>query len=193
MLQLDSRREREPLAGEVVDAAVARRGEGDGSRAGLRRAHQLLEIIEARRDLREIEHRRVAHHGDRHEVALELVGHVVEERGIHGELAGVRHEQRIAVGRRLRHRGGGDEAIAAGAVLDHKIPSQALVHLLAEDARAGVDRPARRKGDEDPDRLARIVLRHRQRRRCGEHHSQDALHDCLRFLAASFTVSIISG
>src|SRR5207244_4018861 len=68
-----------------------------------RRAHQLAEIVERRLGVGEIKHRRIAHHGDGNEVALEVIRHVVEERGVHRELAGVRHEQRVAVRRRLRY------------------------------------------------------------------------------------------
>src|SRR5688500_19420183 len=47
-----------------------------------------------------------------------------------GELAGVRHEQRVAIGRALRDRGGGNETVAAGTILDHEVPLRSLLHRL---------------------------------------------------------------
>ena len=109
------------------------------------RGDQLPESVERRGALREEQHRRVAHHGDRRKIALEGVGNIIEERRVHGKLPGMRHQQRIAIRRRLGHCGGGDETVAAGPVLDDEVPAEPLAHLLRQDASARVDDAAGRE------------------------------------------------
>ena len=68
--------------------------------------------------------------------------------------------QRIAVGRRLRGRGGADIAAGAGAVLDHHVLAPGLAELLRHDAAERVDGAAGGKRNQDADRPVGIGLRH---------------------------------
>ena len=51
----------------------------------------------------------------------------------------------------------GRNEIAAGLVLHEHRGAQVLAHLLRHEARHDVGRPARRKPDDDADRLARLL------------------------------------
>jgi hypothetical protein len=60
----------------------------------------------------------VVHAGHRSEVAHQVVGLLRDERLVH-RVRVRHHENRVAVGRRLRDRVGADDRAAAGTVLDH--------------------------------------------------------------------------
>ena len=68
------------------------------------------------------------------------------------------HDERVAVGRRLRHGIGADVAARAGAVLDYDRLTPALRHANADEARVKIGDAARRKRHHDLDRLGRIGL-----------------------------------
>ena len=69
------------------------------------------------------------------------------------------HQQRVAVGRRLRHHVGADRAARAAAILhQHRLPHR-LLHALRDDARGDVGGAARRERHDDADRFRRKSLR----------------------------------
>jgi hypothetical protein len=81
------------------------------------------------------------------------------------DLARGRHQQREAVGRRLRDGCGSDHAAGAGTVLDDNGLSERRLHRLGEEPRHDVHPAARGIADEDADRPLRIaVLRPRPAR-----------------------------
>jgi hypothetical protein len=88
--------------------------------------------------------------------------------------AHVAGDQRIAVGRgalRARRSGG---AAGPDDVLDHDLLPKGARHMLADDARDHVGRPAGREWNDECDVLGRIILRRgRHRRQCERHHSYD--------------------
>ena len=124
---------------------------------------QLLHGLDRQAAVHDHDHGRFGDHGDRHEVAIEVVRHVREYRRIDAELAGMRHQQRVAVCRRFDRGHDADEAIAAGAVLHHDLLAPALGKLLPDDAGGGVDDAARREWNDDPDRLVGIGVGRRLR------------------------------
>ena len=109
--------------------------------------------------------------GDRHEVVERIVGQALVEKLVHHQRRIDRHEQRVAVGRRLRGRLGADQRVGAGPVLDQDRLAPVLAHLLADDARHDVARAARRERHDDADRPVGIgagvgpLLRDRMARR----------------------------
>ena len=96
--------------------------------------------------------------GDRREILLRIVGQIGHHQGIHhhGDVHG--DEQRVAVGRRLRHQLGADRGIAAGAVLDHHRLPPMLGHFRTHDAGDGVGRAAGRERHDHADGVARIIF-----------------------------------
>jgi hypothetical protein len=74
------------------------------------------------------------------------------------DLARGRHQQREAVGRRLRDGCGSDHAAGAGTVLDDNGLSERRLHRLGEEPRHDVHPAARGIADEDADRPLRIAV-----------------------------------
>src|SRR5207245_6676612 len=98
----------------------------------------------------------------RDEVLLRVVRQALVHRRIDDEARGI-DEQRVAVGRRLRHDLRADDAVRAGLVFDYERLAELLLELRADHARHRV-RPAGRGGDDHAHRLVRIALRVRSRR-----------------------------
>ena len=98
-----------------------------------------------------------ATHADRreilHRVVAELGGGGADREIVGGD------QQRAAVGRRVCRVAGADRAAGAAQILDEELSTEMLLKLLRYQARDHVGRPARRIGADDPDLLARIVLR----------------------------------
>ena len=96
---------------------------------------------------------------DRREVLAGIVGQLLVERGVGGQRAGRRHEQRVAVGRRLRRRGRRDHGAAAGAVLDDDRLAEPLLELRLElRARQDVHGAAGAERQDQRDRPGWIVV-----------------------------------
>src|SRR5262249_30556147 len=113
-----------PLEGELVDTADA--GRGDRQFAGLR-----LGVLDHVGDALVggpaigCEYSwRVAQHGDRYEVGVDVVRHLLEQHRIDGEVTGGRDQQGVAVGCRAGDRGDADETVGARSVLDHDLLAQ---------------------------------------------------------------------
>ena len=83
-------------------------------------------------------------------------GQVLVERGA-DRVVGRHEQQRIAVGRRVDRRRGGDIAAGAGAVFHHELLAEMFRQPLAHDARHDIDRAACRKADQPVHRAVRII------------------------------------
>ncbi len=92
----------------------------------------------------------------RHDVLLGVVGQVGVERRI-DRVVGRGQQQRVAVGRRLGERVGGDRAAGARPVVDHHALAEGVVDAVGEQPRHDVDRAARGKRHEQPDRPLRVA------------------------------------
>src|SRR6516165_1133469 len=101
--------------------------------------------------------------GDRLEVAGDVEIELGVEEGIDGDRTDRAHQQRVAVGRRLRHKAGADAASGAGFILDYEWNPEFRLQVLLQDAREQVRRSARRERHHDGDRSLRpSLLRMRQ-------------------------------
>ncbi len=94
--------------------------------------------------------------GDRREVAREVEGEPLVERGVDGVGRGA-DQDGVAVRRRVDDAFGRDIAAGARLVLDHELLAEPLGETLADEARQHIGRPARRKSDHQPHRPGRIV------------------------------------
>ncbi|MGY3408279.1 hypothetical protein ACVWZV_004392 [Bradyrhizobium sp. GM5.1] len=106
------------------------------------------------------------HRCDRREVAHQLVFALVrrQQRFVRGLRVG-HHQQRVAIGGRLRRFDRADDAARAGAVLNHEGLAKTLLERIADLPGGDIGRPAGAEGHDDPDRMVGIVLR--QGRCCG--------------------------
>ena len=110
---------------------------------------------------------RLDQRGDRGEVLDRVVAEARVERRIDGERAGIAEHQHMAVGRRLRHHVGGDDAAGARHVLDDERLAERRGEFLREQPRQHVRIAAGTGGRDQPHRSGRpgLVLRHRRGRR----------------------------
>jgi len=93
---------------------------------------------------------------DRREALDRIERQLAVEEGIEVERAAAGGQQRVAVRRGARDRGGGDVAVGAGPVLDHDGLTEPSRQFLADRAGDGVDRAAGRDRHHDVNRLGRI-------------------------------------
>ena len=103
------------------------------------------------------------HDGDGREIFFRIVRELVEPR-VRGKRVG-RHQQQIAVGCRLRHNLGADDAIRSRPVLDDDLLPHAFGHLLREGAGQRIRASCRGVGHNDAYRLRGITLLCRRFRR----------------------------
>ncbi len=110
--------------------------------------------------------RRIHHHhvgrahdaGDRRDVAEEIEAEPIVERRVDG-VRRADHQQRVAVGRRVHDRFGGDVAAGAGAVLDDELLAEPVRQPLRHQPRHDVERAAGGEPDDYPHRPRWIRLR----------------------------------
>jgi hypothetical protein len=109
---------------------------------------------------RRIDHQdagRIRDQGDRREIALRVERELAVERRIGGKRdAG--EQQRVAVGRRVRDRGGADIGRGPGAIDHHEALAQAVAQPLGEHARDQVGAAAGCERHHDLDQARRIGL-----------------------------------
>ena len=165
------------------------RGVADAARAVGQRARLLFDMgdelgIGLHRHVGvDAEHERIAaDHRDRREILHRVVA-LRADRRADRHLRRVRHQQRVAVGRRTRDAFGGEPAARTDPVLDHERLAETVAQRLPDDARDAVGRAARREADDDFHRPVRPVLRGggagcSEGRECGEAESEDRIaHD----------------
>ena len=103
--------------------------------------------------------RRLGNEGDRREVLLDRVGNLVHGHRRRDERRRI-EEQRVAVGRRLRHGVGADNAVAPGPVFDdERLPKASGRQLLRHRATKRIERSAGREQIDHPDCPVGLRLR----------------------------------
>ena len=133
--------------------------------------------------MNEHEERTLGDHGHRHEVLRRIVGQRLEGMRVGDERRRGGAEEVVAVGRRARRGLPGEDVARTRAVVDDDGLPERARQVVGDEAAHDVGRGARRKRDDDPDRLRRPALRaggagrgeHRDR----QQRSQGALHDSL--------------
>ena len=107
-----------------------------------------------------VHHQHVRRQRQRHDVD-EVLGRVVGQLGVDRRIDRVRvgiDEQRVAVGRRLRHRRRADRAAGAGTVLDHhRLAPVSPTSFARHEAPDDVGRARRRERDDHVHRLVRVL------------------------------------
>jgi hypothetical protein len=130
--------------------------------------------------------------GDRDEVLLLVVGKLAfaVERRVDHERAGLREQQRIAIGRGLGDRGSAEHMRCAALVLDDDLLAPALREPLPNRASDHVGHPARSGRDRDGDGAHRIGLRLRRGR--GPDARQQDEREAFHFPLFAFAFSAYS-
>ena len=109
---------------------------------------------------------------DRLEIALRMVAEIGIDHGVHRHGAVVRHQEGVAVGRRLRGGFRADDHRRTGAILDHDRFAPQLGELARDHARGGVDRAARGGRHDDAHGALGEALRARFARQTQDRHRQ---------------------
>ena len=143
---------------QMLGRACPRGTEADVAGIG---AALLDDAFDGARDLLVVPDQQVgrdADQADRRKVLVGVVIHLREQRRRDRVAVDVRHDQRVAVARLVRHVVSSDHACGARPVLDQHRGFPHLAELLADDAREDVSAAARGKPDDDADRSARKAL-----------------------------------
>ncbi len=104
-----------------------------------------------------VRHRRK--HRNRSKVFADVVGHAAVEARVYGEISRGGEHQRVAIWRGLGAERHADVSAGARTVFDDDLRAHLGADLVADDSRERVRGAARRKGNDQPDRLAGIRLR----------------------------------
>jgi hypothetical protein len=138
----------EGLARHVQRRAHRADGEVQLPRLGLGQRDELAHVLHRQARAGHQDRRRGGHAGERGEVLHRVEGQRGVQRGVDG-VAGEAQQQRVAVGRGLGDRVGGDVAARAGLVLDDDGAAQRGTHADGQRARQRVGRAAGGRADED--------------------------------------------
>src|SRR5213079_1507345 len=149
--------------GELRGAAVAVGGVVQDTGMGARVGGELGDVLRRYLWIHHQHRRRRGDQGDRREVLQRVVAELLVQVRIHHVAADAGEEKRVAVGRRLRRELRADRAAGAGPVVDDDRLAKLRADLLRDRARHGVVAAAGREGDDQVDRLRR-VLSERERR-----------------------------
>jgi len=147
---------REAAIGDVLDVGVRDAGEqqqrevGDRADAGAAHAQlallgerdEVLQRLDRQRLVGEKDHRRGGDQHDGLEVGARIIGQVLVEPDARRVGAEVAHHHGVSIGRRLGDAARPDGAARAGDVLDDELLAERHAHVLPEDARQHVGRPA---------------------------------------------------
>jgi hypothetical protein len=132
---------------------------------------------------------------DRREILDRVVRQLLHQRRV-GRMRRVRrHEQRIAVGRGLRHDFRRDRAVRPRTIVDDHVLIQRIAQLLCRDARDRIGTASRRKWHDQADRPAWIgIIGARRQRNRGSGQRQDgggqrAPHAEIRHVVSSVFLS----
>src|SRR6266496_3815535 len=165
--------------------AVAVRGEVELARIAARVLDQLAHAVEGRlRGDHEHVHA-AAYERDRGEVLARVERQRLVERHV-DRVGRRRDEERVAVGRRLGDEIGADVAARAGAVLDDDRLAERLAQSRRERPRGEIGDSTRRKSDDKPDRLARVLAERRRRKEQRGDRGGDSAHRAFALQAACF-------
>ena len=135
------------------------------SRIGFGIGDELLHRIHRQLRIDDEEERRAGDHSQRHKIRRRIVGQALVHRDVDRHRRRRRHQQRVAVGRRLRDRGRADHGAGARLVLHDDRLAEPLLEFLGDDARQDLGAAAGRVRHDQRDRPRRIFVRSRRRRR----------------------------
>ena len=90
--------------------------------------------------------------------------------------------KRVAVGLAFRHHVSAERGRGPGAVVEHHRLAEIFAELGADHARDAVDRPARRRRNDDADRLRRVFLGLRERREAEEYEKEEVFQAAMASL-----------
>ena len=141
---------------EVAAPAVAKLS-GAALRFGQR--EEFVEALDAELGVDDEQLRPADQQRHRREVAAGVVRRVAEDVRVGDETVEHR-QQRVAVGRRLGHGVGADDAAGAGAIVDDYRLAEHFRELRRDRARDDVGDAARRRRHDHADRFGRVILRH---------------------------------
>ena len=156
--QIDPGVHLEQLAAEMLRRADADRAEGQLVRRILGERDELLHRPRRQRRRHHHDEGHVGDEIDRRELGDRVVDRIARQMRAHGE-RGRRDQHEMAVRRRLRHEGIGDDAAAAGLVLDHGGLLETVLQSGGDLARHHVVGAARRERHDDADGLVGKALR----------------------------------
>src|SRR5580692_625735 len=142
----------------MAGRADAARAHIDLARIALGVSDEFRDRLGRKRRIDRHDQRRALDAGDRRDIAREAEIEIGVERGI-DRARGSREQQRVAVGGRMRDRGGADIGAGAAAVLDDDLLADALRQRLSDEARNDVEGAAGRNRDDQMHRPRRIGLR----------------------------------
>ena len=171
-MQLHAERGFEQFAIEMLCGSGAGRAEGEAARCRTRKRHQIRDRADRKRCVDEQDLGRKRNERDRNEIGERIVGQVLVQGDVGRQGGTGRDHERVAVGRRARHRDGSGHRAGAGAVLDHERFSVKPLELAADQAGKDAVHAARRRRRHDGDGARGIVLR--PRRRCRQHQRGQA-------------------
>ena len=158
MDQIDPGVHLEQFAAEMLRRADADRAEGQLVRRILGERDELLHGLRRQGRRHDHDEGHVGDQIDRREIGDRVVDRIARQVRAHGE-RGRRDQHEMAVRRRLRHEGIGDDAAAAGLVLDHGGLLEAVLQAGRDLARHHVVGAARRERHDDADGLVGKALR----------------------------------
>ena len=108
--------------------------------------------------MRKQDQRTAGEHRDRCEIAQRVEGHA-GDRWIHGDVADIGNQQRMAVRGGLRHERAADAATRTGAVIHDHVLSERFGELLCDQPSDCISAAAGCGGDHELQRALRIALR----------------------------------
>jgi len=156
MRHLNARLLREQFHAQVLRRADSRRAVGVFVGVGLEMVDEFLRAARWNAGMHHEEIGLRRHHRERLQIAERVVAELVlVDMGQDIEVAGGDRRQRVAVGRRPRHRGDPDRAARAGAVLDHEGFAEPGRQPIREDARGDIGVAAGRVRHDQRHRLVR--------------------------------------
>ena len=129
------------------------------ARLGLDERDQLLEGIGLDRRVHGQKQRRARGERDGNEILVGVVGKLGIQERVDRVGRVVRHQQRIAVRRRLRHVFRAQDAVRPGLVLHDELLAPALGEFLPDEARDRVRQTARRITHDDAHGFFRVIFR----------------------------------
>jgi len=149
----------EYLPGKVRAAADSGRWKRELSRIRLRVSYQLLDRSYLERGMHHDQLRDRRAKNDGAEIPFGIVGNGAEYARGHCVRAHAAHQERVAIGNRLRNDVRADDAGGAGSIVDHDLLlGEPLAELGRNHPRNDVGSAARRKGYDQADRFRRIAL-----------------------------------
>ena len=141
----------EHLAEQMVDRAVTCRAEGNGIFGRI--SCKLFHVTYGQRSVGRGDEGHVGERGDGAEIGLRVERQFFVDADVDRMRTDIRHQQRVAIGRRLGHHVHADIAARAGAVFNHHRLPPFLRQLLTNDPRQRIRCTARRLRNDNAHRF----------------------------------------